>query len=114
VLGLAFFLPAVAQEGDAVADKSIEELVDDAFRATPYFADGKVMGYRVYPGPNRELFYSLGLNPGDVLTNFNGKSMNDIGIFFEFLRLLAKGEIVRLMVGELGESETIEIQIPKT
>ena len=111
---LAFCLPAVAQDADVIAKKSTEELVDDAIRPTPYFADGKVAGYRVYPGPNRELFYALGLNPGDVLTNFNGKPMNDIEHFFEFLRLLSKGETVRLMVGELGESKTIEIQIPTT
>jgi len=49
----------------------------DTIRPTPYFADGKQTGYRVYPGSDRKQFMALGLISGDLITNVNGESLED-------------------------------------
>ncbi len=49
----------------------------DTIRTTPYFADGKQTGYRVYPGSDRKQFMALGLISGDLITNVNGESLED-------------------------------------
>jgi len=84
----------------------------EAFRQIPYFSNGVMRGYRVYPGLNRELFFSLGMRPGDLLTVVNEQNIKDADIFSEFLDLLASGETVRLTIERRGELEEIEIRIP--
>jgi len=37
---------------------------------------GKVVGYRVRPGKERDLFNSLGLKPNDIVVAVNGVALN--------------------------------------
>ena len=41
-------------------------------RAEPYRQAGKLKGYRIFPGRDKNLFGQLGLEPGDVVTAVNG------------------------------------------
>lgn len=43
----------------------------------PYFSDGSVKGYQLYPGNNSGLFNQTGLKPGDLLVAINGLSVKD-------------------------------------
>ncbi len=43
----------------------------------PYFSDGSVKGYQLYPGNNSGLFNQTGLKPGDLLVAINGLSVQD-------------------------------------
>lgn len=46
--------------------------LQDLANATPYWRDGRFVGLRLAPGPNRRLLNRLGLRPGDVLVALDG------------------------------------------
>lgn len=50
--------------------------LSDYMRMRPYSANGKLVGYRVYPGKQPALFQQSGLKPGDVVTRVNGISLD--------------------------------------
>lgn len=48
-----------------------------AVRQRPVRRDGKIIGYRVFPGSEKEVFNRLGLKPGDIVTGINGMPLSD-------------------------------------
>jgi general secretion pathway protein C len=48
---------------------------DEVVRLIGAPADGK-LGFRVFPGRNREAFATIGLQAGDVVTSINGEALN--------------------------------------
>lgn len=48
-----------------------------AIRQRPVRRNGKIVGYRVFPGKDREAFKRLGLKPGDIITQVNGMPLGD-------------------------------------
>ncbi|MCZ6560636.1 MAG: type II secretion system protein GspC [Gammaproteobacteria bacterium] len=51
--------------------------LSEIIRPQPYFADGRLKGYRIYPGRQRRTFAELGFRPGDLATNINGVPLTD-------------------------------------
>ena len=49
----------------------------DIVRLAPHVQEGKVVGFRVNPGRDRESFEALGLQAGDVVTDINGIVLDD-------------------------------------
>jgi general secretion pathway protein C len=49
----------------------------DIVRLAPHVQEGKVVGFRVNPGRDRESFEALGLLPGDIVTDINGVVLDD-------------------------------------
>ena len=49
----------------------------------PYFSDGSIKGYQLYPGDDSSLFNQSGLQPGDVLVAVNGLSVRDPSVLKE-------------------------------
>jgi general secretion pathway protein C len=49
----------------------------DIFRLAPHVEEGKVVGFRVNPGRDRQTFEALGLKAGDVITDINGTVLDD-------------------------------------
>ena len=49
----------------------------DILRIAPHVDGGQVVGFRVTPGRDRDAFTALGLQPGDVVTDINGTTLND-------------------------------------
>ncbi|MGH8458467.1 MAG: type II secretion system protein GspC, partial [Nevskiales bacterium] len=46
-------------------------------RLQPVYTEGKLQGYRIYPGANRSLFQSVGLRAGEMVTSVNGVPLDD-------------------------------------
>lgn len=46
-------------------------------RQRPVRRNGKITGYRLFPGSDRELFKRLGLKPGDIITAVNDLPLTD-------------------------------------
>jgi general secretion pathway protein C len=64
--------------------------------AQPVMEGGKLKGYRVNPGRDRNLFNSVGLRPGDIVTSVNGIPLNDMsqmGMLFNQLSSASRLDI---------------------
>ncbi|TAM10154.1 MAG: PDZ domain-containing protein [Nevskiaceae bacterium] len=59
---------------------------------------GGQMGYRIYPGPNREAFKATGLHPGDIVTAINGVPLNNPAQTLQLLSELSKAQQVSVSV----------------
>ena len=49
----------------------------DIFRIAPAIDQGKVIGFRVNPGRDKDTFDALGLHAGDVISDINGTTLDD-------------------------------------
>jgi general secretion pathway protein C len=49
----------------------------DIVRLAPHIQEGRVVGFRVNPGRDRDSFEALGLLAGDVVTDINGIALDD-------------------------------------
>ena len=55
----------------------IPKNIGDVVRFSVHREGGKMVGYRVRPGRDRELFTQVGLKPNDIVTSVNGIEVND-------------------------------------
>ncbi len=60
----------------------------EIIRPQPFMPNGEMRGYRVYPGRDRKAFAALGLRPGDLVTEINGQSLNNLSEGMEIFRQL--------------------------
>jgi type II secretory pathway component PulC len=80
-------------------------------RPTPYFVNGKIQGYRVYAGSDRQTFISLGLRPGDLVTEIDGQPLVDSTVAIELFGKAASGQPVQLSVLRGDTLEKIEVKV---
>lgn len=83
----------------------------DVIRPTPYFVNGGVQGYRLYPGRDRQEFLSLGLRPGDLVTEIDGQHLGDSTVARELFAKAGSGQPVILTILRGGEPERIEVNV---
>jgi len=75
--------PVAAPQNDAAIERMRRLVSDDptiigqVMRPQPVFAGGKMRGFRVYPGANRQAFARIGLRAGDLVTAINGTPLDD-------------------------------------
>jgi len=79
----------------------------ELIRPQPVYSDGKQLGYRVYPGRNRQQFTKLGLKPGDLVTQINGAALDDPARGMEIFKVLEDGGQVSVTVERDGQSQVI-------
>ena len=89
----------------AAAPQQLSALI----RPQPVFADGKQLGYRVYPGRNRAQFTKLGLKPGDLVTQINGAPLDDPARGLEIFKALEEGSQVSVTVERDGQPQVITL-----
>lgn len=80
-------------------------------RAQPYQKDGKLYGYRIRPGKDRQLLRKFGLRSGDVVTVVNGIPMNNPIKALEVLRDLSTATQVTVEVERNGSPQTFTFAI---
>ena len=83
----------------------------DLLRPTPYFVNGEIQGYRVYPGSDRSGFRSLGLRPGDLVTEIDGQPLNETAVASELFEKALSGQTVRFSVLSGDELKIIEVKV---
>src|SRR5690606_16645810 len=73
--------PPPAQE--TYPDTSLRDVVTEnsaslthVFRMAPHTDGGQIVGFRLNPGREREVFDALGLMPGDIVTEINGITLD--------------------------------------
>jgi general secretion pathway protein C len=86
-------------------------LLADIMRPQPVLDQGKMHGFRVYPGRNRAAFVRLGLHPGDIVSAINGTPLDDPARSEEIFRTLSTSSEARVTVQRGGHPEEIVLNM---
>lgn len=72
--------------------------------------DGDVVGYRLSPGKDRELFESIGLQNGDIATQLNGQDLTDPAAMGQIFQDIGNLSELSLTVERDGQPYDVYIQ----
>jgi general secretion pathway protein C len=86
-------------------------LISDVLRPQPVFADGKLRGYRVYPGQNARAFAALGLRNGDLVLSVNGTALDDPNRGNDIFASLGNSDQARVTVMRNGQQQDITLNM---
>lgn len=86
-------------------------LISDVLRPQPVFADGKLRGYRVYPGRNARAFATLGLRNGDLVLAINGSALDDPARGNEIFSSMGSSDQARVTVMRNGQQQDITLNM---
>lgn len=94
---------------DALSDNAAA--LADIIRPTPQMEGGRMIGFRLTPGRNRDAFNAIGLQPGDVLTEVNGLVMNDPRAAMEVFSTLSEAQVASVTIMRNGTPEVLTIDM---
>jgi general secretion pathway protein C len=86
-------------------------LLADVMRPQPVMDHGRMNGFRVYPGRNRQAFMRLGLRPGDQVTAINGTPLDDRDRGEQILHTLGSSSEARVTVIRGGQQQDLSLNI---
>jgi general secretion pathway protein C len=72
---------------------------------------GKLRGFRVYPGRNRQAFAGLGLKPGDLVTAINGTPLDDPQHGQEIMNTIQTSDRATVTIERAGQSQDMSLNI---
>ena len=111
-------LPVAAANGNEGMVERMRKLVSDdpgvigqVLRPQPVFAGGKMRGFRVYPGANRQAFARLGLRAGDLVTAINGTPLDDKDRAQEIFGTLNSSTDARVTVTRNGRQQELVLNV---
>ncbi len=91
-----------------------EEIMKNPVRLTEFInatphnnEDGKFMGYKLAPSNNKDMFYQLGLEPGDVVININDIVLDAPNKGPEALGALSTATEIKIVVMRAGTEITL-------
>ena len=85
------------------------ETFAEIVRPQPFMPNGKLKGYRVFPGRNRQQFIALGLRPGDLVTEINGVALNDPAQGMQVFSSLGTSSQVSVTVERNGRAQVLAL-----
>jgi general secretion pathway protein C len=85
----------------------------EIIRPQPFMPNGQLKGYRVFPGRNRQQFISLGLRPGDLVTEINGVALNNPAQGMEIFRSLGESSQVSVTIERNGRPQVLNLDSSK-
>jgi general secretion pathway protein C len=86
-------------------------LIGSLMRPQAVFAGGKMRGFRVYPGSNRQAFARMGLRPGDLVTGINGTPLDDKDRAQEIFNTLSSSTEARVSVTRNGRQQELVLNL---
>jgi general secretion pathway protein C len=111
-------MPVVAADNNEAMVDRMRKLVSDdpgligqVMRPQPVFASGKMKGFRVYPGANRQAFARLGLRAGDMVTAINGTPLDDKDRAQEIFNTLSSSTDARVTVTRNGRQQELVLNL---
>lgn len=99
-----------AQQTTARRDQ-LPKNVGDVVRFSVHREGGKMVGYRIRPGRDRELFNQVGLKPNDIVTSVNGIQVNDPKQIRSVYKSMKTATQAQLTVLRDGQSHSISISL---
>lgn len=110
--------PGPARPASQPEQQNVQELVAqnaagflEVVRPQPFMPNGQLKGYRIYPGPNRQQFASLGLRAGDLVTEINGVALNNPAQGMEVFRSLGNAPQVTVTVERDGQPQVLSLNM---
>ena len=83
--------------------------ISKVLRLVPDLKGGRMLGFRISPGPDRKAFDALGLKPGDVVTDVNGTPVNDPSKGLQVYQALGETTVANVTVLRNGSQQVIAI-----
>ncbi|HEY6452037.1 MAG TPA: type II secretion system protein GspC [Steroidobacteraceae bacterium] len=82
-------------------------------RVQPVFNQGKLSGYRIFPGGSHgsSAFNQLGLRPGDLILAVNGTPLDDAGKAMEVLQTLSSSASATVTVSRNGQPQEVNLNL---
>jgi general secretion pathway protein C len=82
-------------------------------RVQPVFSQGKLTGYRIFPGGTHgpSAFNQLGLRAGDLILAVNGTSLDDATRAMEVLQTLSSSASATVTVSRNGQSQDVNLNL---
>ena len=78
-------------------------------RFAPHVEGGQIVGFRVTPGPEADVFQGLGLEPGDVVTDINGITLDDPSRGLQAFEALGESTMASVTILRNGNPQVISI-----
>jgi general secretion pathway protein C len=85
----------------------------EIIRPQPFMPNGKLSGYRVYPGRDRRTFAALGLRPGDLVTEINGNKLDNLQNGMDAFRGLGDATQMTVTIERNGTSMQLTLDSSK-
>lgn len=87
-------------------------LLNGAVRLQAVFNQGKLSGYRVFPGRGgQQIFNQMGLRAGDLITAVSGTQLDDAGRAAEVVQTLGSADSAVVTVSRNGQSEDVTLNL---
>ncbi len=80
-------------------------------RNQPVLMQGKLRGFRVYPGRNRDAFNRLGLRSGDLVIAINGTPLDDPARGDEIFRTISSASEAHVTVMRNGQQQDLSLNM---
>lgn len=95
------------------ANRDSAALLAGLVRMQPVFNQGKLQGYRIFPGANRgaSAFTQLGLKAGDLIEAVNGTPLDDAGRAMEVLQTLGSAATATVTVSRNGAPQEVNLNL---
>ncbi|HEX4050405.1 MAG TPA: type II secretion system protein GspC [Steroidobacteraceae bacterium] len=105
------YSPVVAGRADLV--HASPDVLAGLLRVQPVFSQGKLSGYRIFPGGPRgnQAFMQMGLRPGDLITAINGTTLDDPGRALEILQTLSSAGSASITVTRNGTQLEVNLNL---
>ncbi|WP_068546228.1 type II secretion system protein GspC [Thalassotalea crassostreae] len=85
--------------------------ITDYIKISPKRRNGKVYGYQLMPSKDPEFFEGVGLIPGDVAIQINGKDLTDMREAQQAMIELKSAEQIDLLIDRDGETHSISMGV---
>lgn len=99
------------EAADEVADRMGSQSLSDVVSMSIHREDGQIVGYKIRPGRNRDLFDSLGLETGDVVKAVNGVELSSPQRVMEIYRDMGGASSASLLIERGGQELSVDIEL---
>jgi general secretion pathway protein C len=105
--------PVVQSTSRLAAAANNPTLLAGLVRIQPVFSQGKLSGYRIFPGGSKgtTVFSQLGLRPGDLIEAVNGTALDDAARAMEVLQTLSSSASATVTVSRNGQSQEVNLNL---